>query len=117
MKQNFYVISMCTLFCVISQSSQAYDPMAPPGYETLFVDEKKVEKKSTKKHKRPNYILRQIVHHGENRSAVINGYVVNEGSYLKNAYVKTIGENSVVLSVSGRDKTLMLEAKLPRVRR
>ncbi len=117
MDRTLQILLVWLLSLLVGQVAWAYDPMAPPGYETAFVDEEKVEKKSAKKHNRPNYILRQIVHRGDNRSAVINGYVVNEGTYLKNAYVKTISENSVVLSVSGRDKTLKLEAKLPKVRR
>ncbi len=117
MNKSRYLISIFSLFFVICHNSQAYDPMAPPGYEATFTDGQKNIKRAAHKSERANYVLRQIVHRGEKRSAVINGYVVNEGSYLKNAYVKSIGKNSVVLSISGRDKTLKLEASLPRVRR
>ena len=117
MKKNSYLICTFSLFFVISYNSQAYDPMAPPGYGSTFGNDKKNIEPSVKKNDRPNYVLRQIVHRGEKRSAVINGSVVNEGSYLKKAYVKRIGENSVVLNVSGKDKTLKLETSLPRIRR
>ncbi len=101
-------------FCVMP--AWAYDPMAPPGFERGEIDNTKGKTKTSKKAKR-NFILRQIVIYPNSKSAVINGYVVHEGSYLKGALVKKINDNTVELLVLGKKKVLTLEAKLPRIRR
>jgi hypothetical protein len=95
----------------------AYDPMAPPGYQQSEIDSAVGKEKSIKKVKVRDFTLRQIVIYPNSKSAVINGYVVNEGSYLKNALVKKISKNTVELLVRGKKKVLTLEAKLPRIRR
>ncbi len=107
------------LMIFISFSSLAYDPMAPPGFERGDIDSSSANanKGIKKKANKAAYTLRQIVIHPTNKSAVINGYVVQEGSYLKGAKVEKININTVELTVLGKPKVLTLEAKLPRIRR
>lgn len=106
------------LLIVFAANSWGFDPMAPPGYDLLDVDGvNKKEASSIKKSVQAEYVLQQIVIKDVSRSAVINGYVVNEGSYLKKARVKKINSNTVILDVSGKEKTLTLESRLPKVRR
>jgi len=97
--------------------AQAFDPMAPPGFKGGEIESSTATKKSPKKTKKSGYVLRQIVIHASNKSAVINGYIVNEGGYIKDALVKKINKNTVELMVSGKKKVLTLEARLPRIRR
>lgn len=92
----------------------SYDPMAPPGYQQLKPEYKSKVKKTSAQ---TGYILRQIVISQKGKSAVINGYVVNEGSYLKNAVVKSIQANKVILKVSGKEQVLYLNPESVRVRR
>ncbi len=118
LKQHNVVWSVL-LIIFISFSSFAYDPMAPPGFERGDIDSNLVNasKAVKKKTKKPGYILRQIIIRPTIKSAVINGYIVHEGSYLKGAKVEKIKVNSVELTVLGKRKILTLEAKLPRIRR
>jgi|GEM_PF-1704678 len=95
----------------------AFDPMAPPGFKGNEIDSAVATKKTPKKAKKSGYVLRQIVIHASNKSAVINGYIVNEGGYIKDALVKKINKNTVELMVLGKKKVLTLEARLPRIRR
>ncbi len=102
----------------------AFDPMAPPGYErgnidSFFNKKKESSNNSAKKPKKQakDYILRQIVIHGAGKSAVINGYVVNEGSWLKGGFIQTINKESVEIIVAGKKRVLTLEVKLPKIRR
>ena len=93
-----------------------FDPMAPPGTAPIK-DSGKNFQKIDKKPKVQGYVLRQIVIHKSVKSAVINGYIVNEGSTIHNAYVQSIKENSVVLNVLGKRREIILESKLPKIRR
>jgi len=95
----------------------AYDPMAPPGYDQSHLEVTTSKVKTSKKIKRRGFTLRQIVIYPNSKRAVINGYVVHEGSYLKNAFVKKINKNTVEILVLGKKRILTLEAKLPRIRR
>lgn len=99
----------------------AYDPMAPPGFNKGTIDnamQGAVAKKQTKKQsKQSGYTLRQVVISPTGKSAVINGYIVNEGSYLKDAYVKSIEANKVTILVKGKIRQLTLEESVPRIRR
>jgi len=104
------------LTCLTNLAALAYDPMAPPGFEQGEIDSSGEKRKANKKAIKRGYILRQIVIYPHSKSAVINGYVVNEGSYLKNAQVEKIEENSVVLKVSGKRRVLILEPPLPKIR-
>jgi len=108
---------VCVLGVLLSVPAKAYDPMAPPGFKDGEIDSTTATKKSPKKAKKSGYVLRQIVIHASNKSAVINGYIVNEGSYIKDALVKKINNNTVELVVLGKKKVLTLEASLPRIRR
>ncbi len=110
-------VLVCVLGVLLSVPAQAYDPMAPPGFKGGEIDSTTTTKKSPKKPKKSGYVLRQIVIHASNKSAVINGYIVNEGSYIKDALVKKINNNTVELVVLGKKKVLTLEANLPRIRR
>jgi type II secretory pathway component PulC len=91
----------------------AFDPMAPPGFQQNGGKAgSTVKNKSTSS----SYILRQIVIRSDRKNAVINGVVVTEGEYVKKALVKFIGENKVILQVSGRQKTLYLKTNKAKVR-
>ena len=90
--------------------------MAPPYARDKSVSDEYSQKVNVKKIKKQRYVLRQIVNREKDKSAVINGYIVNEGSYIHNAYVRHIKENSVVLNVEGKRKEIVLESKLPRIR-
>ena len=92
----------------------SYDPTAPPGSQSASA---KTIDRTLKQVKKPAYILRQIVINGENKSAVINGYIVNEGSYIDNALVKEIDKETVKLSLAGKTKVLRLKTRLPKIRR
>ena len=95
--------------------SWGYDPMAPPGAKTAQQPEKIVKKS---KKIQPGYTLSQIViRKNDRKSAVINGYVLNEGGYLKRALVKRIHANKVILSVAGKERVLHLKPKVARVRK
>lgn len=100
-----------------------YDPMAPPGYNKGTIDNaiqsgnKSVKRPVATQPKTKGFVLRQIVISEANRSAVINGYIVNVGSYIKNAYVKEISDQSVTLLVKGKKRILTLEESIPRIRR
>lgn len=98
---------------VVAINAMAFDPMAPPGFQKIDRKESTVSKS---KPSGPNYILRQIVIRGDNKSAVINGYVLNEGGYIKGARVKRINKQNVVIDVSGKEKTLNLKPNVARVR-
>jgi hypothetical protein len=106
-------------FCILVNPVLAitYDPMAPPGYQQSEIGQTVGKEKAIKKVKSRDFTLRQIVIYPNSKSAVINGYVVSEGSYLKHALVKKISKNTVELLVLGKKKILTLEAKLPRIRR
>ncbi len=95
-----------------------FDPMAPPGYERGNINGYSASKGQVKKvtSGKRDFVLRQIVFHEKRKSAVINGYILNVGSYLKGAYVQAINETSVELIVAGKKRVLTLETKLPKVR-
>lgn len=120
MKQVVAVIYML-IVNLASFDVFGYDPMAPPGYSKGTIDNamQGVAKKETvtTKPAETGFILRQVVISPSGKSAVINGYIVNEGSYLKNAYVKSIEANSVTLLVKGKTRQLTLEESVPRIRR
>ena len=108
--------AMICLVVLLAPFALGGDPMAPPNARDKGVNDEYSRKVDVKKSKKQRYILRQIVNRKKDKSAVINGYIVNEGSYINNAYVRRIKENSVVLSVKGKRKEIMLESKLPRIR-
>ena len=54
---------------------------------------------------------------GDRKSAVINGYVLNEGDLIKGAKVMKIEANKVILEISNKQKTLQLKPNIARVRR
>lgn len=95
----------------------SFDPMAPPGVDKSIDEVSTSKKSSSSRAIKDSYILRQIVIRNNSRSAVINGYVVNVGSFIKNAKVQKIDENSVELKVSGKRRVLILESALPNIRR
>lgn len=109
---KIFVITCLCLSC--SAWTWSYDPTAPPGAQSVSV--KDIKKKSVQV-KKPAFILRQIVINGEKKSAVINGYIVNEGSYINNALVKAIDKETVKLSLAGKTKVLRLKTRLPKIRR
>ena len=117
--QQHNLVWSVLLIIFISFSSMAYDPMAPPGFERGDIDSSSLSssKLVKKKLKKSDYILRQIIIRPTTRSAVINGYIVHEGSYLKGAKIEKIKVNTVELTVLGKRKVLTLEARLPRIRR
>ena len=104
-------------------SGWAFDPMAPPGFNKGTIDNAMQNGKAsqtsvkTQAKKTEGFTLRQVVISNAGKSAVINGYIVNEGSYLNNAYVKTIEANSVTLLVKGKIRQLTLEESIPKIRR
>jgi len=113
----------CLFFIFFTFVAWGYDPMAPPGYNKGTIDNAiQANKKHSKRptptsSKKDSLVLRQIVTSDASRSAVINGYIVNVGSYIKNAYVKEISDQSVTLLVKGKKRILTLEESIPRVRR
>ena len=102
------------LSAVVASSAWAFDPMAPPGFQQKPVGTV-VTKKAAKKS--PQYVLRQGVIRNDNKSAVINGYVLNEGDYIKGAKVVKIEANKVILEISKKQKILQLKPNIARVRR
>jgi hypothetical protein len=109
-----YKISI-TIICVAACFTNAwgFDPMAPPGYQQ---DTSKVMQKNAKIKPATRYILRQVVIGKEHKSAVINGFVVTEGEYVKSALVKSITENKVILQVKNKQTTLYLKPNTVKVR-
>lgn len=101
----------------------AYDPMAPPGFNKGTIDnamhQSVSEKKKQVKTKTASagFTLRQVVISPAGKSAVINGYIVNEGSYLNSAYVQSIEADQVIILVKGKTRTLTLKEAVPRIRR
>jgi hypothetical protein len=91
----------------------AFDPMAPPGYQQVESGNKTV---TTKKVQKSDFVLRQIVIRKNQKSAVINGYVVNEGGYIKGARVTRIEANKVVLQLANKQKILRLKPNIARIR-
>jgi len=104
---------MLLVVATITLNALAFDPMAPPGFQKI---DKKTHSTLRAKPSQSNYILRQIVIRDDYKSAVINGYVVNEGGYIKGARVMRIGEQEVVINVSGKETTLYLKPNVARVR-
>lgn len=98
---------------LIAVNTMAFDPMAPPGFQKI---DRKNNSVSRTKPAESKYILRQIVIRDAYKSAVINGYVVNEGGYIKGAKVMLIDKQAVVINVSGKEKTLYLKPNVARVR-
>ena len=116
MANFFYLVALVLFVGLPASKVLSFDPMAPPGANQGIKETFTSKKSSSPRKLKDSYILRQIVIHEKLRSAVINGYVVNEGSYLKNAQVEKIEENSVVLKVSGKRRVLTLEPPLPKIR-
>ena len=110
-----WMLAGCLMgWCVICWS---FDPMAPPAYKQGSMGvtlSKKAQTRSTKKSS--GFVLRQLVISPLGKSAVINGYVVNEGSFVNHALVQSIDANSVTLLVKGKVKQLTLEESIPRIR-
>ena len=113
--ESWHVVVILLLF-FLTPAALASDPMAPPYAREKSTGEYS-KKLNIKKSTVQGYILRQIVSREKDRSAVVNGYVVNEGSYINNAYVERIKENSVVLIIKSKRKEIILESKLPKIRR
>lgn len=113
-KLTIRCLSVC-LCLMLSSGSWSFDPTAPPGAQS--VQTPSAQPSNITKVKKPGFILRQIVINGENKSAVINGYIVNEGSYINNALVKAINKETVKLSLAGKTKILRLQTRLPKIRR
>jgi hypothetical protein len=109
-----YKISI-TIICVAASLNNVwgFDPMAPPGYQQ---DTSKVTQKTVKVKPVTTYTLRQVVIGKEHKSAVINGFVVTEGEYIKSALVKSITENKVILKVKNKQTTLYLKPNKVKVR-
>ena len=114
-KARFVQVGLC--LCVLSLPVLGLDPMAPPYARGKASSDEFSQKLQVSKPKQQAYVLRQIVSREEVKSAVINGYIVNEGSYIHNAFVRKINENSVVLNIKGKRKEIILENPLPRIRR
>ncbi|MEH6346541.1 MAG: hypothetical protein V7785_15725 [Bermanella sp.] len=115
---SFFYSAALLLFLGLPVSKVlSFDPMAPPGANKSINEISTSKKPSSPRAIKDSYILRQIVIRNNSRSAVINGYVVNEGSLIKNAKVQKIDENSVVIKVSGKHRVLTLESALPNIRR
>ncbi len=117
MVNGFWLVAILSVLFFLAPVTLAVDPMAPPSARGKNLIDEYSKKVKVKKTKVQGYVLRQIVSREKDKSAVINGYIVNEGSYINNAYVYKIKENSVVLSVKGKRKEITLESKLPRIRR
>lgn len=101
------------LSLLVSLNVLAFDPMAPPGYQRAESGSKAIV---TKKTRSADYVLRQIVIRKDQKSAVINGYVVNEGGYIKGARVTRIEANKVVLELKNKQKILRLKPNIARIR-
>lgn len=114
---QFKILVITCLCLFVSSLAWSYDPTAPPGAQSVSAPSVKTIKGKLKQAKKPAFILRQIVINGENKSAVINGYIVNEGSYINNALVKAINKETVKLSLAGKTKVLRLITRLPKIRR
>ena len=112
-----YLVALVLLMALPASKVLSFDPMAPPGAQKDKTDYLNARKSTRKKVVKDSYILRQIVIHNHARSAVINGYIVNEGSFINNAQVQKIEENSVVIKVLGKRRVLTLEPALPNIRR
>ncbi|MFT6835020.1 MAG: hypothetical protein ACJA0H_001054 [Francisellaceae bacterium] len=110
-----YLVYKISIVCILFGCSSVwgFDPMAPPGYQYNTVKEN-AKVKNVKAP--PTYTLRQIVIGKEHKSAVINGYVVAEGEYIKRALVKSISENKVILEVKNKQRTLYLKPNTVKVR-
>lgn len=72
---------------------------------------------TTQKKNKTRLNLRQIIMSERGNRAVINGYIVKEGSYIANARVSKIQANQVTLVQSGKEVILNLNSQYPRVRR
>ena len=116
MANGFWCVAILGPLILLAPLALGGDPMAPPHFKGKGGNDEYSPKTEIKKVVKQRYILRQIVSRENDRSAVINGYIVNEGSFINNAYVRHIKENSVVLSVKGKLKEIILESKLPRIR-
>ena len=109
--KRFAITCLCL---TLSSWVFSFDPTAPPGAQSYKVPSATKKVNAVKK---TGFVLRQIVINGENKSAVINGYIVNEGSYINNALVKSINKETVKLSLAGKTKVLRLQTRLPKIRR
>lgn len=101
--------------------SWSFDPTAPPGYEAGTLDgamgKQSVYKRTPKKTASPEWTLRQIVYRPDGKSAVINGWVVQEGDTVKGAVIKRIEPEKVVLSAKGKEVVLSIAPSRPKIRR
>lgn len=111
---GFNMKILCLVGILLVSSAWAFDPMAPPGFQKKSVPASTLKKAAKIA---PKYILRQIVIRGDRKSAVINGYVLNEGDLIKGAKVMKIEANKVILEISKKQKTLQLKPNIARVRR
>lgn len=114
-------VHVTLLMWLMSPLTWGFDPTAPPGYEAGTVDsamgKQSVYLVSPKKTVAPEWILRQIVYRVDGKSAVINGWVVQEGDTVKGAIIKRIEPEKVVLSAKGKDVVLSIAPDRPKVRR
>lgn len=114
---QFKILAMTSMCLLLSSWTWSYDPTAPPGSQPVNVLLDKKIRKNAKQVNKTGFVLRQIVINGEKKSAVINGYIVNEGSYINNALVKVIDKETVKISLAGKTKVLRLKTRLPKIRR
>ena len=115
--QSIFPSVFISILLLASSLSWAFDPMAPPGMDGSAKRVPSASKKAATVKKAAAFYLRQIVIKGERRSAVINGYIVNEGSYINSALVEKIEENKVTIKHKGKIKVLTLQTRLPKIRR
>ena len=117
MASLFWPRASLWLLVIMAPLAFGFDPMAPPNAKNETVQSGISKKAQPKKIKQQAYVLRQIVSRDTLKSAVINGHVVTEGTYIDGAFIQSIKENSVVLKVKGKRTEIILESKLPRIRR
>lgn len=111
MKQRWLFILLIVCCCAIAET---YDPMMPAGYRVKEIKHTVTKLKATPP---ASYVLRQILLSERGNRAVINGYVVKEGSTIAKARVSKIESNKVVLIHSGKQVVLTLNHQIPKVRR
>ncbi|MFY0639639.1 MAG: hypothetical protein JXR16_01245 [Bermanella sp.] len=109
-------IILTILILFLSLSANAYDPMAPPGYGGNNSNVIRNNKKIKAVEEKGDFKLLQIVINSKTKNATIDGRIVNEGDYLKNAYVKSISKETVVLVLSDKEMILTLTNEYPRIR-
>ena len=113
MKKLLILISLLYFVAMHSEvMANKYDPMAPPGHQSV-VNKSIKEVKAKRKY---YYNLRQIVISDQGNRAVINGYVLKEGDHINKAKVVKIEENKVTLSKAGKKSVIRLSSPANKVR-